>query len=107
MNQRALAMTFDRADREFFGEHRDRRAHIRKVYQGECEMEFRTLGPHEYDRRRVLLCRADHRGNLLPEGKIMKIPFLAFADETIEDTDEVLLPIIHEIMVNAEKKYEG
>ena len=34
------------------------------------------------------------------EGKnvILKIPFLLFADETIEDDDRTLAPIVHEIM---------
>jgi len=31
----------------------------------------------------------------------MKIPFLAFSDETIEDRDDILLPIIEEIMLDA------
>ena len=35
----------------------------------------------------------------------MKIPFLVFADEEIADRDDILLPIIHEIMVNAAKKH--
>ena len=31
----------------------------------------------------------------------MKIPFLLFGDETVEDRDDILLPILHESMMNA------
>jgi hypothetical protein len=36
---------------------------------------------------------------------LLKIPFLLFADETVEDTDEVLLPLVHQIMVDAAKEH--
>ena len=101
-------------DIQFFQQHPTRKAHIRKPrlepmrdtqravrILDECELEFRSLGGHDRDRRRILLCRTDHRGNWLPEHKILKIPFLAFSDETIEDTDETLLPIIFTIMAEA------
>lgn len=101
MSQRALALLYERTDKGFFKQHFERKAHIRKPYQGECEGEFWTLGEHERDRRRILLCRVDGRGAFLPDGKIFKIPFLAFSDETIEDSDAILLPIIDEIMRNA------
>jgi hypothetical protein len=38
---------------------------------------------------------------MLPDG-LMRIPFLAFADETIENEDRVLLPLLHEIMQGAQ-----
>ncbi len=98
-------------DAQFFLLHPDRRAHIRAPRKelvidkqrgshvvDECEQEFLFLGDHNRDRRRILLTRSDHRGKLLPENRIMKIPFLLFSDETVEDTDEVLLPIIFELM---------
>jgi len=93
-------------DAEFFTFHPDRRAHIRKPRGAECEREFRSLGDHLASRRRILLWR-------VPEGNpaydpirrpLLKIPFLAFADETIEDTDEILLPIIHDIMQQARRR---
>jgi len=33
------------------------------------------------------------------------VPFLMFADESIEDTDEVLAPILHGIMEDARARY--
>jgi hypothetical protein len=35
---------------------------------------------------------------LLPDGKILKIPFLLFADENVEDDDRTLAPIVFEMM---------
>lgn len=101
-------------DAQFFAQHPSRKAHIRmpkKVlardaqramrYVDESEGEFWSLGEHVRERRRILLTRVDFHGNPLPGNRIMKIPFLAFADETIEDTDEVLLPLIKQIMEDA------
>jgi hypothetical protein len=34
----------------------------------------------------------------------MKIPFLAFADESIEDDDDTLYPIVRDIMLDALKR---
>lgn len=79
-------------DAQFFEAHPDRQAHIRNPVGSEYEMEFRTLGDHLASRRRILVWRVHHTK------KLMKIPFLAFADESIEDTDEVLLPILDGIM---------
>lgn len=101
-------------DAQFFVDHSDRKAHIRaprrEIYidkqratrfMDECEMEFRSLGDHDRDRRRILLTRSDHRGMPIKDGKVLKIPFLLFSDETVEDRDDVLLPIIFELMANA------
>jgi hypothetical protein len=68
--------------------------------------EFWSLGEHNKDRRRILLWRVpeSHPAYDPKEMKILRIPFLLFSDETIDDTDSTLLPIIHEIMVNAAKK---
>jgi hypothetical protein len=101
-------------DAQFFVDHPDRKAHIRAPRKemvidrqraarvvDECEMEFRSLGDHDKDRRRILLTRSDHRGMPIKDGKVLKISFLLYSDETVEDTDEVLLPIIFEIMANA------
>ena len=98
-------------DVQFFTEHPDRKFRIRSPLKqmvtdrqraahvvDECEREFRSLGDHRRDRRRIILCRADHRGNSLPDGKVLKIPFLLFADETVEDDDSTLAPIIFEMM---------
>jgi hypothetical protein len=36
-------------------------------------------------------------------GALMPIPFLLFSTETVEDRDDVLLPIVHEIMLDARR----
>lgn len=100
----ALARVFAQSDARFFAAHADRKAHIRKPYAGECEQEFRTLGGHDWNRRRILLTRVDYERKPLPDNKIMKVPFLTFADESIEDRDDILLPIIDEIMQDAKAR---
>lgn len=103
-------------DEQFFTAFPDRRCRIRPPgrsleidkqravrYLDECEMEFRSLGPHRQYRRRIIVWR-------VPEGnpwydpvnrKLLKVPFLLFADETVEDNDETLMPILHGIMEQA------
>ena len=103
-------------DAQFFVEHPDRKVRIRLPsrqpyrdtqravrYLSECELEFRQLGPHDSKRRRIIVFQlpGDHPTH---PNHILKIPFLAFADETIEDRDDVLLPIIHEIMMKEAMK---
>ena len=99
----AIAVAFDNSDRAFFKEHPDRQAHIRLPYEQESAGEFWSLGDHNRTRRRILLWRVP-KGNPYyhPEkAPFLKIPFLAFSDETIEDNDVILLPIIDEIMEGA------
>lgn len=103
----------------FFQRHPDRKARIRKPrlvqirdkqrairYAPECEGEFWSLGEHDKERRWLLLTRVDFKNNPLPDHKIIKLPLLAFADETIEDTDEVLLPLIEQIMTDQLKRMQ-
>lgn len=101
-------------DEQFFTQYRDRQARIRLPdgprpvrdeqravrYLSECELEFRSLGPHDVRRRRIIAFRtpADHPTH---PNTILKVPFICFADETIEDRDDVLLPLLAEIMVEA------
>ena len=107
-------------DEQWFQMHPDRQARIRLPiqvlvkskqrsvgYAAECWEEFATLGDHDRSRRRIILYRLPKDNPAYDPDKqpILKIPFLAFADETIEDTDEVLLPVIHEIMSDARKRY--
>ena len=99
--RKALVVAFDNSGKNFFKDHPDRKAHIRLPFENECSGEFWQLGDHNRTRRRILLCRADARGGYLPEGKILKVPFLAFADEEIADRDDILLPIVREIMSDA------
>lgn len=99
--RKALVVAFDNSDKNFFRQHPDRLCHIRLPFQGEAAGEFWTLGDHNRTRRRILLCRADANGRKLPDGKILKIPFLAFSDETLEDRDDILLPLVQQIMQDA------
>lgn len=107
-------------DAQFFADHPDRYAHIREPrrvlhtdkqratrYVNESEGEFWSLGEHNKDRRRILLWRVPHDHPMYDPAKpqILKLPMLAFADETIEDRDDILLPIIDGIMKDAAKKY--
>lgn len=102
-------------DAQFFTDHPSRRARIRLPakqlhrdqqravrYLDEQELPFRSLGPHDIKRRRIIAYRLppDH-----PQASnhILQIPFLAFADETIADDDATLLPIVHQIMKDANR----
>jgi hypothetical protein len=103
-------------DIQFFTEHPDRRARIRlpgKVahrdaqrsvrYLDECEIEYKHLGGHDPKRRRIIAYRLpdDH---LTHPNHIMKIPMLLFADESVEDTDAVLVPMVAELMMQEAMK---
>lgn len=103
-------------DEEFFAAHRDRQAHIRKPilqqhidnqrsvrWLDECELQFRSLGPHDRNRRRIIAYRVPADNPMYDRAKpqILQIPFLLFADETVEDEDRGLLPIVHQIMMDA------
>ena len=107
-------------DEQFFQIFPDRNYHIRKPvmelikdkqramrYVEECEQEFLSLGPHPKDRRRLILYRVPpdnpHYNPLKPP--ILKVPFLMFADESIEDDDATLGPILHGIMEDARARY--
>jgi len=107
VSERGLQMLWERADTVFFKEHASRCFHIRKAYKGEMRGEFWSLGQHEENRRHILLRRVDFEMKPLPDGKVMRIPFLAFADETIEDTDEVLFPIVRDVMLDALQKVKS
>ena len=88
------------SDELWFALHNGRQCHIRVAHPGESEKEFRALGPHHVSRRRVLLWKIPADAPI-GAGKIADVPFLASADETIEDDDKVLLPILAEFMGNA------
>jgi hypothetical protein len=101
---KALAKLWEKADGTYFRRWPDRRYHIRNAYESECAGEFWTLGAHDKNRRRIILCRVDALQEPLPDNKVLKIPFLAFADESIEDADDVLFPIVRDIMADALKR---
>lgn len=90
-------------DARFFAEHPTRQAHIRSALPHEREAEFQTLGLHDPKRRRIIAWKVP-RGQVAA-GTIHKIPMLAFADEAIADTDETILPVLHELVLDAAKEY--
>ena len=100
-------------DEQFFQQHPDRQARIRLPgrelhrdqqravrYLSEDELQFRSLGPHDIRRRRIIVYRtpANHPTHA---NHLLRIPFLAYSDETIEDRDDVLMSVIDEIMRQA------
>ena len=88
-------------DEAFFAEHPDRHYRIRLPVGAEYDREFCSLGPHEYARRRIIVPRVPAGLAMMTKVRLMPIPFLAFADETIEDRDDVLAPIFRGIMEQA------
>ena len=103
-------------DGQWFTDHPDRAAHIREPRKtieieqrthltqvmSECDAEFKSLGNHKTERRRILLWKVPKDNVYYDPNKpqILKIPFLLFSDETVEDRDDILLPLIHEIMLS-------
>lgn len=107
-------------DAQWFADHPDRKARIRKPlltlhqdkqrrqwYDDECSVEFRSLGEHKKDRRRIILWKVpmDNLAYNPARPAILKIPMLLFSDETIEDRDDILLPIIDELMKEKAVEY--
>lgn len=89
-------------DAQFFAQHPSRQAHIRAAREGECSGEFMSLGFHMPERRVMLIWKVP-QGTPFKAGEIMKIPFLKFADESIEDDDKVIIPLLHNIIMQAAK----
>lgn len=80
-----------------------RQARIREPIGREAESEFETLGPHDRKRRRIIVWRAPADSPM--PGRLIPLPFLLFADETVENEDRFLMPVIAEMMSNAAKEY--
>jgi hypothetical protein len=91
-------------DEQFFAQHPDRQARIRNAFGDENGGEFASLGPHDQKRRRIICWRVPKNARV-GAGQILKITFLAFADESIRDDDATLLPIINELTMEAAKGY--
>lgn len=92
------------ADDRWFAQYPKRQWHIRKARDGEMNGEFMSLGFHDTSRRRILMWKVP-KGTPFKVGEIMKVPFLQFADEVIEDTDTYLGPIWHQVMMDAAKEH--
>jgi hypothetical protein len=69
-------------------------------YLHEAELQFRSLGPHTLEQRRLLIYRvpADNPMAKPGEVKLLTIPLLAFPGEVILDIDECLLPLLEGLM---------
>lgn len=91
----------DLQDEQFFHDHRDRECRIRLPAPGENESDFQTLGGHQVSRRRIIAVRAHGAMSARMGIKVMRIPYLLFGDETVEDTDEILAPIVDRLMKEA------
>lgn len=91
----------DSSDGSFFADHPDRQYRIRLPVGEEHEVEFRLLGAHERERRRIIVSRVPNGLAAMMGVRLMPIPFLAFADEEIADRDDVLGPIFRGIMGQA------
>ena len=90
-------------DPAWFKQQPRRQTRVRAPSKGEFNSAWQALGMHNHDRRRVLVWRVpkDNPGRkLVPDG-LMRIPFLAEADETIENDDRVLLPFLAYLMRGA------
>lgn len=89
-------------DTRFFAMHRGRHARIRLPFGSEAEDDYRQLGPHDPARRRMLVWKVPQDGPF--SGRLISVPIVAGFDETIEDDDATLLPMLHEIMSDAAKE---
>lgn len=92
---------WDIIDERWFSQHPDREVRIRVPEAGESESDFRTLGLHSLRRRRIIAVRAHGALAARMKIKVMRIPYLLFADETVEDTEENLRPIVDRLMREA------
>lgn len=91
-------------DEQFFSQHPTRKTLIRPARDGEFRGEFASLGQHDATRRVVLCWRSDPQPGF-SRGMIMKTPMVLFGDETVENEDSVLLPILHQLMADAAKQH--
>ena len=84
----------------WFRQQPKRQCRIRQPALGEFGTAWQALGMHDATRRRVLVWRVPKNNPMrgaVPDG-LMRIPFLAEADETIENDDKVLLQILDGLM---------
>lgn len=89
-------------DQQFFEDHKDRHARIREPIGNEMSGEFFSLGDHDKTRRRIIVWRVPKDNPYWRKDRtLLKIPFLMFADESIEDDDIHVMPLLNEIMTSA------
>lgn len=91
-------------DAQFFAQWPQRLTLIRAPIGDESRAEFVSLGPHDASRRRIIIYKVPRENKISP-GKILKIPILLFSDESIENNDDILLPMIFDLMKNAANRY--
>lgn len=100
-------------DKDFFNANPTRQARVRRPsrvpyktkqravrYGDEFEPQFQSMGSHDRKCRAIIVYRLPHDNpNYDPEKpQLIPIPILeAFVGE-LQDTDEFLLPLIHELM---------
>lgn len=87
-------------DNAWFTEHPTRITRIRTPFPGEYGPEFISLGLHDQKRRRILTWRMMAVG----DNVLGRVPFLATTDETIENEDAILVPILDDMMKSAGRR---
>lgn len=92
-------------DQAFFADHPTRRTRIRDAIGDEQAAAFQSLGDHDAKRRRIVIWKLPPSMRQHGTPELLKIPFLAFGDETIENEDSILMPLIHQLMADAAKHY--
>jgi len=95
-------------DEVFFAKFPRRQSRIREPFGNESESDFLSLGDHNRDRRRIIAWKVPQNINIPYKhmaGKVIRVPFLAFADEEIANDDETIMPILNEIMMEGAKEH--
>lgn len=96
------------SDEAFFKRHRNRQVRIRRCHQNEMNREFHSLGLHDERNRRMIVWKVP--GNIRPPyshyaDQLMKIPYLKDPNDVIEDTDNAVMPLLEQLMEEANKEY--
>lgn len=92
-------------DKAFFADFPQRKTRIRDAIGDEQDAAFQSLGDHDRSRRRMVIWKLPPSMRQHGTPELLKIPFLAFGDETIENEDRILMPIVHQLMEDAAKHY--
>ena len=93
----------EETDERWFRRYPRRLTRVRLPHSdSEAVGEFASLGVHDVGRRRMLVLRVPDG---VGKGQLLTIPYLLFGDEALENEDRVLLPIIHEVMVQGARDH--